>query len=83
MITLQDAVPCSICGCKPILSVGERSGRLRCLNYKSKEIQHGNLHTDTNGITMGFMHWCYLFWNEKQREKWYIFVSLFLCFRQL
>lgn len=37
MLTLDDAVPCSICGAKPILSGGWRSGRLKCPNYKSEK----------------------------------------------
>lgn len=68
MLTLEDTIPCSICGCKPILSGGERSRRLKCQNYKSNEIKHGNLNSDRNGITMGFTNWCNLFWNEKQAE---------------
>lgn len=67
MLTLQDAVLCKVCGSKPILSGGTRSGRLVCPNYKSKEIQHGNLNSDTNGIPMGFTNWCNYFWTEEQR----------------
>lgn len=68
MITLNDAVPCSICGCKPILSGGIHSGRLKCPNYKSDEIKHGNLGADRKGLTMGFTNWCNLFWSKEQSE---------------
>lgn len=66
MSTLDDAVPCSVCGAKPILSGGWRSGRLKCPNYKSKEILHGNLNCSRNGLVMGFTNWCNYFWNEEQ-----------------
>ena len=69
MLTLEDAIPCSICGSKPVLAGGTRTGRLRCPNYKSKDVQHGNLNSDTNGITMGFTHWCNLFWSSEQSES--------------
>lgn len=69
MITLNDAVPCSICGKKPILQGGKQHGRLVCPNYKEKEIQHGNLNSDTNGLAMGFTNWCIYFWNENQRNN--------------
>ena len=70
MLTLEDAIPCSICGCKPILSHGiiSRVNRLKCPNYKRKEIKHGNLSSDRNGLTVGFTNWNHLFWNEKQAE---------------
>lgn len=59
-------VPCSICGELPIICGGDRSGRLKCPNYKSKEILHGNLSSDTNGLTMGFTNWCNYFWSDEQ-----------------
>lgn len=71
MLTLEDAIPCSICGCKPILSGGDiisHTGRLKCPNYKSTEIKHGNMNSDRNGITMGFTNWCDLFWTKEQAE---------------
>lgn len=68
MLTLEDAVPCSICGCKPIFSRGTHSGRLKCPNYKSNKMKHGTLSSDTNQLTMGFTNWCYLFWNKEQSE---------------
>lgn len=74
-MTLEDAIPCSICGCKPVLSGGERSGRLKCPNYKKRVYvngksmpSHGNMNSDSNGITMGFTHWCNLFWSKEQAE---------------
>lgn len=67
-IGIEDAIPCSICGSKPKLSGGNRSGRLICPNYKSKEIKHGNLDSATNGLPMGFTDWCHFFWNEEQSK---------------
>lgn len=68
MLTLLDVVPCSICSSRPILSGGQRSGRLICPNYKSEKIKHGNFNSNRNGITMGFTHWCHLFWSEEQSK---------------
>ena len=59
-------VPCSICGELPIVSGGDRFGRLKCPNYKSEKILHGNLGSDSNGLTMGFTSWCYYFWSDEQ-----------------
>ena len=67
MVTIQDAVPCSICGSKPILCGGNRHGRLKCPNYKSDEIPHGNLARPD--LPMGFTNWNYNFWNEEQSKN--------------
>lgn len=66
VLTLDDAVPCSICEAKPILSGEWRSGRLKCPNYKSEKILHGNLNCERNGLVMGFTNCCDYFWNEDQ-----------------
>lgn len=71
-LTLEDAIPCSVCGAIPKLQGGNRSGRIVCPNYRNErwsKIQHGNLSVDTVGITMGFSHWCYLFWTKAQGEN--------------
>lgn len=69
LLKLEDAIPCSVCGAKPVLSGGWRSGRLKCPNYKSKTILHGNLNTERNGLVMGFTHHCDYFWNENQAKN--------------
>lgn len=69
ILTINDTVPCSICGKLPILQGGNRSGRLVCPNYKNKKIQHGNLNSDTKGIPMGFTNWCYYFWTDEQTKN--------------
>ena len=70
-ISISDAVPCSICGCAPIIQGGthSRCGRLVFHNYKSSEMIHGNLSSETNGIPMGFTKWCYYFWSETQANE--------------
>ena len=68
MLPLDDVIPCRICGSKPILSGPEHTKRLKCPNYKSKEIKHGNLSADRNELTMGFTNWCNFFWNEVQEK---------------
>lgn len=70
-LNMFDAVPCRICGHMPVLQGGihSKAGRLVCPNYKSKDIIHGNLSSDTNGIPMGFTKWCYNFWSETQANE--------------
>ena len=73
MLTINDALPCSICGAKPFFTGGDvqfhTAGRIRCPNYKSREILHGNLNSNRNGLTMGFTNWCYSFWTEEQTTE--------------
>lgn len=71
MLTLQDTVPCKICGKLPVLQGGTHShcGRLVCPDYKSDKIQHGNLDVNTKGIPIGFTNWCYIFWTKEQMEN--------------
>lgn len=66
MVTLDDAVPCSICGERPNLIICTGKGRLQCPNYKSSDILHGNYSVATNTLTLGFTHWCDYFWSEEQ-----------------
>lgn len=67
MLTIQDAVPCSICGELPIFQGGTRSGRLVCPNYKSNKILHGNL--SRKNLPMGFTEWNHYFWSEEQSRN--------------
>lgn len=68
MVTIGDAVPCSVCGKMPILQGGRRAGRLACPNYRNDIVPgHGNL--GTNGLPMGFTEWSRRFWSEEQAEK--------------
>lgn len=68
---LEEAVPCSICGKRPIMHGGIKSheARLVCPNYRSEEIQHGNLNIRTKGIARGFTDWNHMFWTEEQAKE--------------